>query len=153
MAVKTSPYNNIKNVTWIKGDIYNCWYYTLDILRSSLIIEIAKIIIDREAATTTAQKNKGILLVIANKAQEEVFQLAMTKLLHTYITFVMNSPNFFLTSLKEIVTCKNNNICVSLNLSFDISIFSSQNDKLDKFLQPNNIEEDELALSSHKQKE
>ncbi len=89
---------------------------------------------DGKAATATAQNNKGILLVIANKAQEEVFRLAMTKLLRTYITFAMDSPNFFLTSLKEIVTCKNNSIYVSLNLSFDIPIFSSQSSKLDELL-------------------
>ncbi len=151
MAVKISLSNNAKNIAWIKGDVYNCCYHALDILESFLIIKVAKIIADEEVATAATQKNKRILLETANKVQEEVFWPAMTKLLCTYMTFAMDSPDFSLTSLKEIVICKNNNMHVPLNSSFDIPIFSNRSDRSDKLFQPENIDEDELVPSTRKQ--
>ncbi len=145
LTFEISPSNNAENVAWIKGDVYNCWYHALDILGSSLVVEVAKIIVDREVTTTVAQKDKGILLETANKAQEEVFRPAMTKLLCTYMTFAMDSPDFSLASLKEIVIRKNNSMCVPLNPSFDTPILSSRSGRSDELLQPANIEEDELA--------
>ncbi len=153
LAVETSPSNNAKNVAWIKGDVYDHWYHALDILGSSLIGEVAKIIVDGEVAVTAAQKDKGISLKTANKAQEEVFRPAMTKLLRIYRTFVMDSPKFSLASLKEIVICKNNSMRVFLNPSFDTPIFSSRNGRLDELFQPANIEEDELAPSTREKEE
>ncbi len=58
LAIETSPSNNAENVAWIKGDIYDCWYCALDILGSSFVVEVAKIIVDGEAATTASQKDK-----------------------------------------------------------------------------------------------
>ncbi len=89
---------------------------------------------DGKAAITAAQKNKEMLLEIVNKAQEEVFWPAMTKLLRIYMTFAMDSPDFFQASLKETVICKNNSMCVLLNPSFDTPIFSSRSRRLDKLL-------------------
>ncbi len=103
---------------------------------------------DGEAAATAAQKDKGISLETANKAQEEVFRPAMTKWLRTYMTFAMDSPDFSLVSLKEIVIRKNNSIRVPLNPSFDTPILSSRSGRSDEILQPANIEKDELALST-----
>ncbi len=77
----------------------------------------------------------------------------MTKLLHTYMTFAIDSPDFSLVSLKKIVICKNNSMYVSLNPSFDTPIFSSRSGRSDELLQPANIEEDELASSIRKQEE
>lgn len=63
---KTSNYN-AENITWIQDDIYDCWYYTLDILRSLFIIKVARLFMDKEANIATGQKNKKILLKIVNK--------------------------------------------------------------------------------------
>ena len=87
---------------------------------------------NEKAATATTQKDKGILLEITNKTREEIFRPAITKLLHTYMTFIINSPDFFLASLKEIVICKNNSIRVFLNPSFNIPIFSSWSGRLNE---------------------
>ena len=46
----------------------------------------------------------------------------MPKFLYIYIIFAMDSPNFSLASLQEIVIYKNNNMCTTLNPSFDILI-------------------------------
>ncbi len=75
----------------------------------------------------------------------------MTKLLHTYMTFAIDSPNFSLVSLKEIVIYMNNSMCVFLNPSFDTPIFSSRSGRSDELLQPANIEKDELMPSTRKQ--
>ena len=40
------------------------------------------------------------------------------------MTFIMDSPNFSLISLKEIIIYKNNSMCTALNLSFDIPILN-----------------------------
>ena len=125
LAIETNSNNNIKNVAWIKSDVYNGWYYAFDILGSFLIVKKAKIIVDRKTAATIMQKNKGILLEIANKMPEEVFWPAMTKLLRTYITFAIDSTDFFLVFLKELVIPKNNSMHVFLNLRFDSPIFFS----------------------------
>lgn len=69
------------------------------------------------------------------------------------MTFAMDYSNFFLLSLKKLVIYKNNNIHALLNSSFDTSIFFSQSGKLDRLFQLKNIEEDELALFTHKQEE
>lgn len=77
----------------------------------------------------------------------------MTKMFCTYMTFIMYSSNFSLSSLKEInVICKNNNIRIVLNSSFDISIFSSWSGRLDRLFQSKNIKDNELAVSKKKQK-
>ncbi len=55
LAVETSPSNNAENVAWIKGDVYNRWYRALDILESSFVVKVAKIIVDGEAAAIAAQ--------------------------------------------------------------------------------------------------
>ncbi len=73
LAIEINPNNNTENITWIKVDIYNHWYYALDILGSSFIIKVVKIIMNGEAAATAAQKDKRISLETANKVQEEVF--------------------------------------------------------------------------------
>ncbi len=77
----------------------------------------------------------------------------MPKLLHKYMTFVINSPYFSLASLKEIIICKNNSMRVLLNPSFDRPIFSSWSNRSDELLQLENIEKDELGSFPHKQKE
>ncbi len=87
-----------------------------------------------KAATTSVRKNKGISLKTVNKVQEEVFWLAMTKLLHIYMTFAMDSPDLCLAFLKEIVICKNNSMHVPLNLSFDIPFVFSRSGRSDKLL-------------------
>ncbi len=80
---------------------------------------------DRETAAVAVQKEKRISLETANKAQEEVFWPVITKLLHIYMTFAMDSLDFSLAALKEIVICKNNSMHVPLNPSFDTPIFFS----------------------------
>lgn len=69
------------------------------------------------------------------------------------MTFIINSPDFFLASLKEIVICKNNSIRVFLNPSFNIPIFSSWSGRLNELFQLENIKEDKLAPPIHKQEE
>ena len=98
------------------------------------------------------QKVKEILLKIADKVQEEIFQPALAKLLRTYIAFAINSLDFSLTSLQEIVIRKNNSICVSLNSSFNASILNLKlgwGTRADGLLQSENIEEDQLMPSTH----
>lgn len=60
------------------------------------------------------------------------------------MTFAIDSSDFFKTSLQEIVICKNNNMCIFFNLSFDLSIFSlkpNRNGRTNIFLQPKVIKE------------
>lgn len=89
---------------------------------------------DREVIIVITQKDTGISLETANKAQEEVFQLILTKLLHTYMNFIMDNSDLFLMFLMGIVICKNNSIHVPLNPSFDILILSIRNYRLGEFL-------------------
>lgn len=153
LSIKTSPNNN-KNVAWIKGNIYDHWYCELDIFGSSLIVEVTKLIVDGEAAAATIQKDKGILLETANKAQEETFWPAMTKLLRTYMIFAMDSPDFFQAYLHEIVICKNNSMRIPLNPNFDSLILKfGRSARTDALLQPENIKEDHLAPSTREQEE
>lgn len=53
LVIETSA-NNFENVAWIKSDIYDWWYHMLDIFGSLLFIEIAKILVNWEVATTVA---------------------------------------------------------------------------------------------------
>lgn len=72
------------------------------------------------------------------------------------MTFAMDCPNFSLASLQKIVIYKNNNMCVSLNLSFNAPILSLKprwDARVNGLFQPENIEEDQLACSTHKQEE
>lgn len=108
--------------------------HVLEILGSSFIVEVAKILVDKEAAIAATQKDKRILLETTNKMHEEVFELVITKLLHTYMTFTMDSLDFFLASLKEIIIHKNNSIHIFLNPSFDIPILPIWSNRLDKLL-------------------
>lgn len=66
------------------------------------------------------------------------------------MTFVIDSLNFSLLSLKKIVIYKNNSMHISINPSFDILIFPRWNSRLDKFLQLKNKKEDELTSSTYK---
>lgn len=68
------------------------------------------------------------------------------------MTFDMDSPNFSLTSLQEIVICKNNSICNAFNLSFDIPIHGIKDwsGRALTFLQSKNIIGDELAPFTYK---
>lgn len=81
LSIETSPNKSSNNIDWIKGNKYNCWYRALDILGSSFIVKVAKLLVDMEAASIITQKDKEILAEIAVKAQEEFFCLAITKLL------------------------------------------------------------------------
>lgn len=65
------------------------------------------------------------------------------------MTFVIDSLNFSLLSLKKIVIYKNNSMYISINPRFDILIFPSWNSRLDKFLQLENKKEDELTSSTY----
>lgn len=58
LAVKISSDNNAENVVWIEDDVYDHWYRALDIFGSSLIVKVAKILVDGEAAIATVQKDK-----------------------------------------------------------------------------------------------
>lgn len=49
---------------------------------------------DAKVAAAIAQKDKEILVKTVVKTQKELFYPAMTKLLWTYITFTMDSPDF-----------------------------------------------------------
>lgn len=60
--------NNTKNVIKIKENIYDHWYHIFVILRFSLIIDILKLIVDRETDTIAMEKNKKILLQVVDKA-------------------------------------------------------------------------------------
>lgn len=93
LSIETNPNNN-KNIAWIKGDIYDCWYCVFNILKSSFIIKVIILIVDKKVTTATAQKDKEILSEIVDKVQEETFWPTMMKLLRTYMTFVMDSPDF-----------------------------------------------------------
>lgn len=49
LAIETSASNNIMNVVKIKGNVYDCWYYMLDIFGSFFVIKVAKLLVVREA--------------------------------------------------------------------------------------------------------
>lgn len=78
----------------------------------------------------------------------------MMKLFYTYMTFAIDSPDFSLTSLQEIVICKNNSIHTFLNSSFNTSILSTknQNNKAFGIFIAKNIEKNKLMPFIHKQK-
>ena len=99
VSIETSPNKSSNQVVWIKDDKYNCWYYILDILVSYLIVEVAKLLMDTKTSTIAVQKDKQLLVEMVAKAQEELFRLAMTKLLRTYMIFAMDSLNFSQVSL------------------------------------------------------
>lgn len=78
----------------------------------------------------------------------------MTKLLRTYMTFIINSPDFFQASLQKIVIYKNNSMRVSLNPNFNLPILKSGwSAKTNALLQLENIKEDYLMPSTYKQEE
>ncbi|MCJ1346864.1 hypothetical protein MMC31_005083 [Peltigera leucophlebia] len=89
----------------------------------------------------------------AIKAQEELFRPAITKLLRTHMTFAMDSPDFSQAFLQEIVIRNNNNMRVPLNPVFNSPILSSGQGKNNLLFQPNDIIEDQFALSTRIQEE
>lgn len=153
LAIETSM-DNFKNVAWIKSNIYDQCYCALNILDFFFIIKIAKLLVEVEDVTTIAQKNKKRLLEIVEKAQKEISQPIITKLLHTYMTFAIDSPDFSLSSLLKIAIYKNNSMRIALNSNFDASIFNAKgwSGRALGIFTTKNIEEDELALFIHKQK-
>ncbi len=94
LSIETSPNKSSNHVTWIKDDKYHCWYRTIDTLASSLIVKVAKLLVDVKASSAAAQKDKRLLAETAAKTTEELFRLVMTKLLRTYMRYVMDSPDF-----------------------------------------------------------
>lgn len=155
VAVETASNAESGNIHWIKDDQYDRWYRALDLLGSSLIIELVKILVDAEAGAIAAQKDKRISLDMATKAQEELFRPAMTRLLRTYMTFAMDSPDFSKTSLQEIVIRKNNTMRILLCPTFDAPILKSGRRETENnvLLQPHDIYEDELAPTTREQEE
>lgn len=107
------------------NDEYNYQYCVLNIFIFSLIVKVAKLLVDIETNAIIAQKNKRLLTETVVKTQEELFCSAMMKLLRTYITFEMNSLDFFQVLLQQIVICKDKNICVRLIIRFNTSILKS----------------------------
>lgn len=78
----------------------------------------------------------------------------MTKLLRTYMIFVMDSPDFFQASLQEIVICKHNSMRIPLNPNFDSLILKfGRSARTDTLFQRENIKEDHLAPSTREQEE
>lgn len=79
----------------------------------------------------------------------------MTKLLRTYITFIIDSPNFSPTSLQKIVICKNNSMRIALNPNFNVPVFyaKAQSGRALGLFTTENIEEDELAPFTRKEEE
>ncbi|MCJ1345088.1 hypothetical protein MMC31_003293 [Peltigera leucophlebia] len=132
---------------------YDCWYCALDILGSSLIVKVAKLLVDTEAASAIAQKDKGIMVETVVKAQEELFCPAITKLLQTHITFAIDSLDFSQASLQEIVIRNNNKMRVSLNPVFNLPIPSSGQGKNNLLLQRDDIIEDQFAPLTRIQEE
>lgn len=90
---------------------------------------------------------------IAVKAQEELFRLAITKLLRTHMTFAMDSPDFSQASLQKIVICKNSSMRILFNPIFNFPILSFGQGKNNQLLQSDNIKEDQFAPLTHKQEE
>ncbi|MCJ1344946.1 hypothetical protein MMC31_003151 [Peltigera leucophlebia] len=131
LSIKTSPNEFSNNISWIKGDKYDRWYRALDILGSSLIVKVAKLLVDAEAASAAAQKDKGIMAETEVKAQKELFRPAITKLLRTHITFAIDSPDFSQAPYKRFFGQGKNNL----------------------LLQPDDIIEDQFALSTRIQEE
>lgn len=79
-----------------------------------------------EAIATTAQKNQKISIEILKKVEAEHLWEIMIKLLRIYLIFAMNIPDFFVTTLQEIVIFKNNSIYAVLDLNLNVSIFSTK---------------------------
>lgn len=125
MSIKMSLNKFFNSISWIKGDEYNYWYRALDIFGSSLIVEVAKPLVDAKASSANAPKNKEIMAEIAIKAQEEFFCPFITKLLLTHMIFAMDSLDFFQDSLYKIVICKKNSMRILFNPVFNLPILSS----------------------------
>lgn len=68
LAIKTNVGNNFKNIAWIKDNVYNCWYYAINIFGSFFIIKVVKLLVKGKAATIAMQKVKRIFLEVINKA-------------------------------------------------------------------------------------
>lgn len=72
------------------------------------------------------------------------------------MTFAIDSPDFSLASLQEVVICKNNNIHILLNSSFDtpiLSLKSGRDTRADGLFQSENIEGDQLTPFTYNQEE
>lgn len=95
MSIKISLNKFSNSISWIKGNEYNYWYRALDIFGSSLIVKVAKPLVDAKVASANTPKNKEIMAEIAVKAQEEFFCPSITKLPLTHIIFAMDSLEFF----------------------------------------------------------
>ncbi len=81
LSIEMSSNKSSNHIAWIKHDKYNYWYCVLDTFVSSLIVKVAKLLVDVEVSFAAAQKNKELLAETTVKAQKKLFCLAMTKLL------------------------------------------------------------------------
>lgn len=99
LSFETNLNNNIENIAKIQDNVYKYWYYVFDILRSSFIVKVAKLLVNKETSVAVAQKDKKISLKIVDKTQKEIFWLIMTRLLYIYIRFAIDSLNFSQLSL------------------------------------------------------
>ncbi len=154
LSIETSPNKSSNHIAWIKDDKYDHWYRALDTLASSLIVKVAKLLVDTETSSASTQKDKGLLAETAAKAQEELFRPTMTKLLRTYMTFAMDSPDFSQASLQEIVIRKDKSMHALLTTMFNAPILKSgRSNKANLLLQTENIKEDLLAPSTREQEE
>ncbi|MCJ1266411.1 hypothetical protein MMC22_006296 [Lobaria immixta] len=145
-AVETLPTrdNTKSSIAWIQGDASDHWYNALELTAACLVIKFARLLLDGEAVNDVKRKK--------DKDSEELYRPAVRKILRTYMTFPLDSPDFS-KSVKAQLAVKKNSMMAPLDLDSVEPAVDDGEDGAVTILDPEKFPGDPLALHVGEERE
>lgn len=90
-AIETAPYSNAAGTVWLKNDRQDILFKALKKASASLVVDIARLIVDGEAAARTVGKNLEAQLHLAPQARKEIPRPKVREILCLHQTFAFGN--------------------------------------------------------------
>lgn len=144
-AVETAPCRDAAGTMWLKHDRQNFWFNGLKKASASLVVDVAKVIVDGKAAARTAAKDLTAQPHLEPQARKELPRLQVRDILRLHQNFKSGSSSDG-KELWSLVFKLHLNVKVPFQFATDLSTFWGSLGKNPVTLQGLKLGIDETAL-------